>query len=162
MRFWGFTAGDLGALLWVVVILGLATVIVASRPQADSQTVHAAKPVSNESQVAHGKYIVEDVAMCGMCHTPRTDSGQIDASRPLDGAAVWLLPAHATADWPLKAPRLAGNPPASDEDMVRLLMTGIWTNGAHLRPPMPQFRMDREDAESVVAYLHSLNPSAGD
>ena len=100
--------------------------------------------------------------MCGRCHTPRTDSGKLDTSHWLDGASVWLLPARPTENWPLKAPRIAGTPPASDEDMIRLLTTGVWTDGSHLRPPMPQFRMSREDAESVVAYLRSLRPGPGD
>src|SRR5438309_109690 len=39
------------------------------------------------------------------------------------------------------------------------LTTGVWPDGQRLRPPMPQFRMSREDAESVVAYLRSLTPS---
>jgi hypothetical protein len=100
--------------------------------------------------------------MCGTCHTPRTDSGEIDRERWLDGAALWLLPARPTSDWPLKAPRLAGSPAASDEELVQLLTTGIWKTGDHLRPPMPQFRMSREDADAVVAYLRSLTPHAGD
>jgi mono/diheme cytochrome c family protein len=100
--------------------------------------------------------------MCGMCHTPRTDSGELDSGHRLDGASVWLLPARPTENWPLKAPRIAGTPLASDEDMIRLLTTGAWTDGTHLRPPMPQFRMSREDADAVVAYLRSLTPRAGD
>ena len=70
--------------------------------------------------------------MCGMCHTPRTDSGESDGAAWLDGAAVWLLPAHPAGTWPLKAPPIAGTPPASEDDMVRLLMTGIWTGGTRL------------------------------
>jgi hypothetical protein len=42
--------------------------------------------------------------------------------------------------------------------MVKLLATGIWTNGARLRSPMPQFRMTVGDAQAVVAYLKSLTP----
>jgi mono/diheme cytochrome c family protein len=42
--------------------------------------------------------------------------------------------------------------------MVKLLTTGIWTTGNRLRPPMPQFRLNRQDAEAVVAYLKSVNP----
>lgn len=161
MRLWGFRTRDLQSMLWVILILGLATFSVSGRPQANapSQTL---KSGTNESRIARGKYIVEGVAMCGMCHTPRTDSGEIDTSRSLDGAAVWLLPARPTGNWPLKAPRIAGTPPASDDDMVRLLTTGVWTDGTHLRPPMPQFRMSREDAEAVVAYLRSLTPHSGD
>lgn len=121
-----------------------------------------AKAAPNQGKVARGEYIVNGVAMCGMCHTPRNDANEIDRGRWLDGAALWLLPAHPQQDWPLKAPRIAGEPPASDEEMVRLLTTGIWKTGTYLRPPMPQFRMSTEDAQAVVAYLRSLTPHAGD
>jgi mono/diheme cytochrome c family protein len=152
---------DIQSFLWVLIILGLGVTTVAGRPQS-RHTAESTKTKNSDSQVARGKYIVEGVAMCGMCHTPRTDAGEIESSRALDGASVWLLPAHPTGNWPLKAPRIAGTPPASNQDMVRLLMTGIWTDGSHLRPPMPQFRMSREDAESVVAYLRSVRPGPGD
>ena len=156
----GLNARGSQLFLWVVVIVGLA--FASGRPQMTAQASQGAKPASNDNRIARGKYVVEGVAMCGMCHTPRTDSGEIDTARSLDGAAVWWLPAHPTGNWPLKAPRIAGTPPASDDDMVRLLMTGIWTDGTRLRPPMPQFRMSREDAEAVVAYLRSLTPRSGD
>ena len=68
---------------------------------------------------------------------------------------VWLSPDH-DPNWPLSAPRIGGTPPADDAEMVKLLTTGIWTTGARLRLPMPQFRLDRGDAEAVVAYLKSL------
>ena len=115
-----------------------------------------------EGLVTRGKYLVEGVAMCGTCHTPRNSSRDPDQARALDGAALWLLPAQPTSDWPLKAPRIAGSPAASDEELIRLLTTGIWKDGSRLRAPMPQFRMTREDAESVVAYLRSLTPGPGD
>lgn len=159
MRWLGVHFRELRALAWVVVILGLGVLTVAWRPERGDRS--GANPVRNDTQIARGKYIVEDVAMCGMCHTPRTDSGEVDTAHKLDGAALWLMPARPTSDWPLKAPRIAGTPPASDEDMVRLLTTGVWTNGTHLRPPMPQFRMNRDDAEAVVAYLLSLTPQSG-
>lgn len=161
MRLLGLKMRDLRSLLWVIAILGPAALSVSGHPQANGLTPQP-KAAANDSRIARGKYIVEGVAMCGMCHTPRTDSGEIDSGRSLDGAAVWLLPAHPSGNWPLKAPRIAGTPPASDDDMIRLLTTGIWTDGTHLRPPMPQFRMTREDAEAVVVYLRSLTPSSGD
>jgi mono/diheme cytochrome c family protein len=112
----------------------------------------------SENAVARGKYIVEGVARCGQCHTPRDAAGRPDESHRLEGAPVWLKPAQPVADWPLEAPRIAGNPPGTDAEMVKLLTTGIWRDGRFLRPPMPQFRMRRQDAESVVAYLKSLKP----
>jgi mono/diheme cytochrome c family protein len=119
-------------------------------PQGQSKTASAA------GNVARGKYVVEDVAMCGQCHTPRDSNGDPDRTRWLQGAPVPWLPAKPDSDWPLSAPRIGGTPPASDADMIKLLTTGIWTNGNSLRAPMPQFRMDRGDAEAVVAYLKSL------
>lgn len=142
-----------------LVILGFlfSGMIAAAQQQAPKANTSA-----NQGKVARGEYIVNGVAMCGMCHTPRNDANEIDRARWLDGAALWLLPAHPQQDWPLKAPRIAGEPPASDEEMVTLLTTGIWKTGTRLRPPMPQFRMSKDDAEAVVAYLRSLTPHAGD
>ena len=146
---------------FAIFILAL-TIWCGGSARASAQASRNLSAESNGGRVARGKYIVEGVAMCGMCHTPRTDSGEIDQEKWLGGAALWLLPARPTAGWPLKAPRLAGSPAASDEELVQLLTTGIWKNGNHLRPPMPQFRMSREDAEAVVYYLRSLTPHAGD
>jgi len=144
----------------LVLIVGLFSFVpVRASAQAKQESGSSS---SNQGKVAHGQYIVNGVAMCGMCHTPRNDANQIDRGRWLDGAALWLMPAHPEANWPLKAPRIAGTPPGSDEDMVRLLTTGIWKDKGYLREPMPQFRMSKEDAEAVVAYLRSLTPHAGD
>jgi len=110
------------------------------------------------SDAARGKYLVEAVAMCGQCHTPRDSNGNLDRSRWLQGSPVPWLPAKPDPNWPLSAPRIGGTPPASDADIVKLLTTGVWTTGKQLRLPMPQFRMERGDAESIVAYLKSLTP----
>jgi mono/diheme cytochrome c family protein len=128
------------------------TVAQSSKPKAASERGAGA------SDAARGKYLVESVAMCGTCHTPRDSSGNLDRSRWLQGTAVPYMPAKHDSDWPINAPRIGGTPPASDEDMVKLLTTGVWTTGKQLRLPMPQFRMDRSDAEAVVAYLKSVAP----
>ena len=102
---------------------------------------------------------MDGVARCTQCHTPLDSEGNPDRTQWLQGAPIRWVPAAPDSNWPLQAPRIGGIPlPASDEDMVKLLMTGVWTTGDHLRAPMPQFRMDREDAEAVVAYLKSLTP----
>jgi mono/diheme cytochrome c family protein len=120
------------------------------QPQKNAQ---ASNEKSTAGDAARGKYIVESVAMCGQCHTPRDSHGNPDRSRWLQGGSLPFMPAQPDPDWPVSAPRIGGNPPASDADMVKLLTTGIWTNGDRLRYPMPQFRMDKADAEAVVAYL---------
>jgi mono/diheme cytochrome c family protein len=109
--------------------------------------------------VARGKYIVEDVAKCGNCHTPLLaggEHGELDHSRWLAGAPTPYLPAQPTSDWPINCPRLAGTLPTTNEGMITLLTTAVWIDGKPLRSPMPRFHMTRADAEAVVAYLRSL------
>ncbi len=134
----------------------------ASRQNAAPQTSQAAKqlppgkPTSNAHVIARGKYIVEGVAACGHCHTPRDENGTPIRSRWLAGAPLFLQSVRPVPGWPVAAPRLAGLPPGSDADIITLLTTGVWKDGKPLRLPMPQFRMTRSDAEAVVAYLRSL------
>ena len=127
----------------------------SSAPQ-NTAPQRRSKPAGAAADVARGKYLVNDVAVCGQCHTPRDSNGNLDRTRWLQGASVPYLPTKPDMDWPITAPRIGGTPPANDADMIKLLTTGIWTDGKHLRPPMPQFRMDRGDAEAVVAYLKSV------
>jgi mono/diheme cytochrome c family protein len=137
----------------LLLLLSLAVPLNAQQPRQDKS---ARK--TTDAQLVRGKYLVEDVATCGMCHTPRDSSGNLDRSRWLEGAPLWIQPSVPASDWPLQAPRLAGSPPGTDAELITLLTTGIWRTGKPLRPPMPQFRMTREDAAAVVAYLRSLSP----
>jgi len=148
LAFFSVSAAITLALLSDGVTLALAQ---NQNPQRQGKT-------ASGPNVARGKYVVEGVAVCGQCHTPRDSNGNLDRTRWLQGAPVPWLPAKPDSNWPLNAPRIGGTPPASDADMIKLLTTGIWTTGNRLRLPMPQFRLDRSDAEAVVAYLKSLAP----
>jgi mono/diheme cytochrome c family protein len=128
---------------------------------AAQNTHRASAPSTNGNDhrlIARGKYIVDDVAVCSQCHTPRDPQGNPDHDKWLEGAPVWFQPVQPNEDWPLQAPRIAGTPPGTDAEMITLLTTGIWSNGKRLRPPMPQFRLSIQDAQAVVAYLKSLTP----
>ncbi|MGC1788926.1 MAG: hypothetical protein WA718_19515 [Terriglobales bacterium] len=144
--------------LSLAATLALATLVVqpASAQNSKAQAQTPARASEKAGDVARGKYIVESVAMCGQCHTPRDSQGNPDRKHWLQGGPVPFMPAVADSDWPVRVPRIGGTPPADDADMVKLLTTGIWTTGNRLRFPMPQFRMERSDAEAVVAYLKSL------
>lgn len=135
----------------------LAVLICSLSSLALAQQSQKPKPASNMSdQVSRGRYIVENVAVCSQCHTPHDNQGQMDRSKWLEGGPLWLQSAQQPSDWPQRAPRIAGNPPGTDADMIKLLTTGIGRDGKPLRAPMPQFRMTTEDAQAVVAYLKSL------
>ncbi len=112
--------------------------------------------VPNRALVARGKYIVEGVAMCERCHTQRDEQGNPDRTHWLMGGPTQTQPTYPSPAWAIREPRIAGSPPGTDAEFIRLLTTGISRTGRPPNPPMPPFRMTREDAEAVLAYLKSL------
>jgi mono/diheme cytochrome c family protein len=138
-------------------LISLATFAVGIVP-ANAQGKQDRKPSGAEaqSQVERGKYIVESVAMCELCHTPRDENGNPDRERWLMGGPTQLRPAYPAPKWASVEPRIAGTPPGTDAEFIRLLTTGIARDGNPPDPPMPPFRMTRADAQAVLAYLKSL------
>ncbi len=96
--------------------------------------------------------------MCERCHTPRDEKGNPDHGRWLMGGPLQLQATYPSPKWAAVTPRLAGQPPGIDAEVIRLLTTGIWKTGGPPNPPMPPFRMTQADAEAVLAYLKSLAP----
>ncbi|HTL48633.1 MAG TPA: c-type cytochrome [Verrucomicrobiae bacterium] len=110
-----------------------------------------------EEAAARGEYLTRRASMCVECHTPRDAKGNLLESKLFHGAPVPVLqPEFATA-WALRAPNLTGWPGYTHEQAVHFLQTGERPNGTHARPPMPQYRLNSEDAEAVVAYLQGLH-----
>lgn len=116
----------------------------------------APDPVAKE---ARGKYLVERVGMCIDCHSPRGPGGQFDLSRWLQGAPLGFAPTVPMPAWAPYAPAIAGLTQFTDEQALALLTEGKTVSGQPLRPPMPEYRFNREDAEAIVAYLRSLKPA---
>jgi mono/diheme cytochrome c family protein len=112
------------------------------------------------ADVARGKYLVEKVARCGDCHSPKNEKGEPLAGKELRGAPLFFKPNAPVPDWADKAPNIAGLRAWETSDAVKFLITGIAYNDLPLRPPMPQYHMNKEDAEAIVAYLKSLSPVA--
>ncbi len=142
-------------LLIPIVAIAVGLPVTNAQEKQDSDT-KAPGAVRDESRVERGRYIVESVAMCEQCHTARDESGNADRGRWLMGGPVQLRPTYPAPNWAIVAPPLAGQPPGTDAEVIRLLTTGIWRTGSPPNPPMPPFRMTRTDAEDVVAYLKSL------
>ena len=95
--------------------------------------------------------------MCGDCHTPHNEKGEPVKEQWLKGTD---LPFKATVPmpWADKSANIAGLPGWEHEAAVKFFMTGMAYNGLPARPPMPQYRYSRQDAEAIVAYLKSLAP----
>ena len=108
--------------------------------------------------VARGKYLVENVGMCGDCHTPHNEKGEPIKEQWLKGSPLAFKPAVPMPVWADKAVNIAALPGWDKDAAIKFLMTGIAYNGLPARPPMPQYRFNQQDASAIVAYLQSLEP----
>ncbi|MFN7916888.1 MAG: hypothetical protein U0Q55_16205 [Vicinamibacterales bacterium] len=112
------------------------------------------------SPVEHGKYLVEHVARCPECHTPRTESGELDRSKWMKGAMVAALPMRSPNDWRKRTPDLSSTSPLwirwGQDGVARFLQTARSPHGSPAEPPMPAFTLAAPDAEAIVAYLRTL------
>ena len=139
------------------ICLGLALgVIVLFSPKFISPAHAEPSVTTKEAQIKRGEYIVERVAMCGDCHTPKTDTGEYDRTEWLKGDVLDFKPAHPMP-FAAFAPQIAGLPTMpTDEMALRFFETGTNAVGKTAMPPMPRFRFEHDDAVAVVAYLRSL------
>jgi len=103
-----------------------------------------------------GRYLVQNVGMCADCHSPRGPGGVFDQGRWLQGSPLGFGATVPMPAWAGFAPAIAGLPNYTDEQAIALLTDGRTLHGQPLRPPMPEYRFNREDAEAVVVYLRSL------
>jgi hypothetical protein len=122
----------------------------------------AAEPAAkggDPKRIGRGKYLVENVAMCADCHSPRNEKGQFVKEQWLWGAPLGFKNAVPMPAWAQVAPPIAGLPAGwSEEHALVFLTTGKAPDGKPADPPMPEYRMSKEDAAAVVAYLRSLPP----
>jgi mono/diheme cytochrome c family protein len=131
--------------------------LLAYASQPTKAQVKARNPGNQDRDlIERGRYIVESVAMCERCHTPRDEQGNPDRTRWLKGGPVQTEPTYPAPSWARIEPRIAGAPPGTDAEFITLMTTGIARTHLPPNPPMPPFRMTRGDAEAVLAYLKSL------
>jgi len=115
----------------------------------------ARSDIKNGETLKRGAYLVNQVAQCGNCHTPRNSKGELDTTRHLQGAPIWFKSTKITFDkWEENAPDLTPSGLASkwgEEWLVKFLSTG-----GRADAPMPVFKLAIEDARAVVTYLRAL------
>lgn len=109
-----------------------------------------------------GAYLVEGLAHCGACHTPRNFTQGLKASSRFSGAlqAGW----HA---YNITSDKNSGVGNWSDNELVSYLSTGVASGRANAAGPMANVVTDstqyltREDIDSIVTYLRSVPPISG-
>lgn len=113
-----------------------------------------------DAKVARGKYLVEEVARCQECHTPKTERGDYIKSQWMKGATLDFMPAVAVPGWKPKSPDVTSGSTFfarwGVDGLVKFLETGKNPRGNKAAAPMPSYALNREDAEAVVAFLKTL------
>jgi mono/diheme cytochrome c family protein len=133
----------------VCTVLGVAVILVGQSEL---------RPTSSSAVIARGKYLVDHVSKCGDCHTPRDEKGQPIISKYLQGGDLGVQPIAPNPVFTSIAPDISakGLTGWSIVDLTKALQTGKRPNGEMFRPPMPDYTMNRRDAEAVAIYLKSL------
>ena len=137
------------------LLVAVAITVAASTVYSQKSAAPAAAP--QQGQVERGKYLVEEVAKCQECHTPRDANGNLDLKRDLQGAPIWIVPVHPDTKWSMRAPAIAGLPGMTDEEGLTVFEKGIGPNGLAIQPPMHIYHMNHADAAAIVAYLRSMS-----
>lgn len=130
----------------------------------DAFTPDSAKPAGWN----RGAYLVEGIAHCGACHTPRNLLGGLDEGRPLHGgtyvdqvasgayrqwAAVDLTPGpHGLQGWSARDIELYLTEGKNSRAVVHGPMNEVLESTRHLT---------KQDAAAIATYLKGIDPSPG-
>jgi len=136
----------------LVLIVGLASAVILMVLGTSS----AESAGASSATIARGKYLVDQVGMCGDCHSEHNEKGELITEKYLKGTTLFFKPLVPMPVWADKSPAIAGLPGWTDDGATKFLMTGIAYNNLPARPPMPQYRFNKRDASAIVAYLKSL------
>jgi mono/diheme cytochrome c family protein len=116
--------------------------------------------VAQDAGTARGKYLVEEVARCQECHTPRPETNDFDKTKWLKGAKQVAAPIAPIAGWHAASPDLTSTSALfsrwGEDGLVKFLETAANPRGGKAGAPMPAYTMKHEDAVAIVAYLKSL------
>jgi mono/diheme cytochrome c family protein len=120
----------------------------------------AAPTFGQDAKVQRGKYLVEEVARCQECHTPKTDAGDFDTTKMLKGTKLNIAAITPITGWHAASPDLTSTSALwqrwGDDGMIKFLETAKNPRGGKAGAPMPAYAMKHEDAEAIAAYLKSL------
>jgi len=113
-----------------------------------------------DAKSQRGKYLVEEVARCQECHTPKSESGEFDKAKWLKGATLASAPITPIKGWHATSPDLTSTSALwtrwGADGMTKFLETAKNPRGGAAGPPMPAYTLQHDDADAIVAYLKSL------
>jgi mono/diheme cytochrome c family protein len=120
-----------------------------------------AASASAETPVERGRYLVETIAGCGNCHTPKGPAGDLPG-RHLSGGQVVVDAAPFTAISSNITPdRETGIGAWTDDQIFLAIREGRRPDGTLIGPPMPMglYRgLADADVRAMIAYLRTVPP----
>jgi mono/diheme cytochrome c family protein len=139
------------------LLMGTAVVAICCAVALSSNAAGSGKGSGDKSAlVAHGEYLVKNIGQCADCHTPMNEKGEYVLDKWLQGTKLTFAPTVPVPNWADTSANIAGLDGWDHQKAVQFFMTGLAPNGQPARPPMPAYKMNKADAEAVVAYLESL------
>ena len=115
---------------------------------------------AQDQKLERGRYLVEQVARCQECHTPRTDTNGFDRAKWMKGATLVAAPSTPIQDWHQRSPDITSTSALwqrwGDDGVVTFLETSKNPRGGKAGPPMPAYMLSHDDAAAIAAYLKSL------
>jgi mono/diheme cytochrome c family protein len=119
-----------------------------------------AAPVRADTPLERGRYLVETLAGCGNCHTPRGPNGPLKDKKFAGGEIIkhedfTAVVANITPELETGIGRW------TDREIITAIREGRRPDGSLIGPAMPSrsYRhLADEDVEAIVAYLRSVPP----
>src|SRR5690242_3684241 len=111
------------------MILGTLVIAAGTLAALWGSTRLSAEPPKPDAAalIKRGDYLVNQVARCGDCHTPRNAKGEPDLARNLQGAKIWFAPKVKPKEWEDEAPDITAGGVAGkwkEAELIKLLTTG--------------------------------------
>jgi mono/diheme cytochrome c family protein len=125
-----------------------------AKAKGDKPKPKAAGKGDAANLVKRGEYLVNQVARCGDCHTPRNAKGSLDMARHLQGAPMWFTPKVKRGEFEGRAPDITTTGKAGKWNENKMIQ--FFFKGEKSDPPMPVYKLTMEDARAVTAYLRSV------
>jgi mono/diheme cytochrome c family protein len=128
---------------------------------------------AQDNPLERGRYLVETVAFCGVCHNTRDPKGQMLPGKELAGGRVMLLNELRTVvsniapgDIRAVAPNITPDPETgigrwTDAEIATAIREGLRPDGSIIGPPMPiaLYRgLSDRDLTAIVVYLRTVPP----
>jgi mono/diheme cytochrome c family protein len=113
-----------------------------------------------ETPVERGSYLVNTIMTCGNCHSPKGPPDVVAGKDFSGGLRFNELPFDVTAP-NITPDKETGIGSWSDNDIKKLLRTGVHPNGVAIAAVMPTGFYDivtDGDMDAIVAYLRTLKP----